>query len=158
MFTFIFILAIIAAIILLIVYINQPRSEWGFRENFNEFIAEELQQNYNIKEVREVNLTEPINLDSKHQLIVFGINHADTIRSPWAIYLVTAKNDPRLIRPTFGDIFWISRFSRQPEKDAIKIEEPFEVQELIWTEKEVITARGFLVPINFSKRSVRFYH
>lgn len=148
------VLAIIATIILLIIYINQPRSERGFRRKFNNFIDDELRENYCFEKAQEVDLKEPIKLNSRTQLVIFGVNHGQIIYSPWALYLVTKDNNPKRIYPKYKKHFWTQRFTNSLSKDTIKISEPFEIQEIIWSEKEIIPMKGYIVPYVKPKRII----
>ena len=142
------VLVIIAAVILLLIYINQSRTERGLRSDFDKFIEGEFRENFYPEVIREVNLNEPIELDNRTQLIFFGVNHFQVVRSPWALYVVTSRDICHQFLPTFKGKYWIQRFTTLPERDAIKVSGQFEVQEIIWSKKETITARGFLLPHN----------
>jgi len=157
---FIVFFVIIAAIIFLIVYISQPRTELGLRNEFNNFIEEELRENFCLRGAQEIDLTEPIKLDKRTQLVIFGIDHFQAIHSPWALYLVTDKNICNQFKPTFKNKFWLQHFTTLPERDAIRILDSFEIQEIIWSEKETISARAFILPHSGSRedsnRNVHF--
>ena len=145
---FIAFLVIIALIILLIIYVNQPRSERKLRDKFNEFIDSTLRENYCFEKAKEVNLRNPVKLDPKTQLVVFGVTHTF---SSWAVFMVTRKNYPTRVHIESDDKFWIQRFTPSYEEGTIKISEPFELQEIVWSSKEIIPARAFIVPYRKSK-------
>ena len=144
------IFVLIAIFILLLAYIGQPRTEKKLEENFDEFIKNELHEIYCesvqghacFKDAKEVDLSQSLQLDDKTQLIVFGIDHRQTLRCPWALYLVTKQDDNYLIHPDIKGNFWLQKFVKPPGTNS-----KFEIQEVIWSNKQTITARGFLVPL-----------
>lgn len=86
--------------------------------------------------------TEVFQLKEGVQMVLIGVNHED----PWALYMITPDDREHLIEPVVDGKYWYQRFTFTQEPDAINVQIPFEIQEIVWGAKDYISMKAFALP------------
>lgn len=171
-FSFLIAIMVIALAILLLIWIwlTSPPNEQNYLDEFDKFIQRSIKEfvfnhrltHNNLNEIiKEVSLDEPLQLTSNQQLLVFGLNHSSTIRSPWILctdvhHSSGSKHYEISISGQGSQNFWMQKFSTWPERESFRLPErvDFEIYENVWSARSTLLPRAFQVPmpgnLNFS--------
>ena len=146
---------LVAIFVLFVCWIFAEKTEDGLKDNYETYIDREMQSycDYDCDEkgacpanTSEVSLDKPIQLDSKTQLVIFGVNHQKTMGCGWTTYLLDAEGDRHELEFQKCGRFWKAVVVAVPQDGAICLRGDFKVMHKVLTARPTQTIKAYLVP------------